>query len=633
MFIKRTTKTVNGIPYHNYLLVQSVKTEKGPRHTTVCSLGNLEPGPPKKWQELAQKIESAIAGQLALKPDPVIDRIVQKAREAGVLAEAQEQNSSVNQTVQDNWAKVDTSTVRVDDAAEAGPVHVAHQIWNKLELDEVLEAANLPERAIRLTEIEVINRLVEPGSEHSVRNWVSRTALPDIFRDDMPPINDTALYRNLDKLHPEREKIEQALTGKEITLFNLKPTIFLYDLTSTYFEGSCAQNTKAKHGYSRDKRSDCRQVVVGLVLNNDGFPTAHEIFDGNRVDCTTVDDMLTTLDKRAGDRKGHTVVVDRGMSGKENLAAIKAKGHHYIVASRQPEREQYLAEFECEQGWEEVIRDVSPNNEHQKKSPVTIKRMNKADETIILCLSGGRAKKDKAIREKKEKLLLVDLEKLRKRIADGKLVQESLIHEQIGRLKERYPRVVRYYDIAFDSNAGKLTWTEDKQQKEKAEKLDGGYLLKSDRKDLSNEEIWRTYSMLTRVENAFRDMKGPLAIRPVFHQTEARVETHIFICILAYHLLVAIEKLLQDAGIFSSWETIKKELSTHQIVTVSMQADNGRILLIRQATNPNPPQALIYNALKIPARIIKPVRIWCDHDSAPPDSPTLLQADAEVGTN
>jgi len=628
MFIKRTTKTVNGIPYHNYLLVQSVKTEKGPRHQTVCSLGNLEAGPPEKWRDLAQKIESAINGQMALKPDSFVDRIVQKARDAGVLTETQEQNNSVNYTVQDNWAKIDTSTVRVDDAAEAGPVHAAHQIWKKLDLDTVLEAADLPERAIRLTEIEVINRLVEPGSEHSVRNWVSRTALPDIFRENMPPINDTALYRNLDKLHPERQKIEQALTEKEITLFNLKPTIFLYDLTSTYFEGACAQNAKAKHGYSRDKRSDCRQVVVGLVLNNDGFPTAHEIFDGNRVDCTTVDDMLTTLDKRAGNGKGHTVVVDRGMSGKENLAAIKAKGHHYIVASRQPEREKFLAEFECELDWEEVLRDVSPNNEYQKKSPVSIKRMNNADETIILCLSGGRAQKDKAIREKKEKLLLADLDKLQKRIADGKLVQEKLIHEQIGRLKERYPRVARYYDLDFDSRAGKLTWAENKQQKEKAIKLDGGYLLKTDRKNLSNDEIWRTYSMLTRVENAFRDMKGPLAIRPVFHQKDDRVETHIFICILAYHLLVAIEKLLQDAGIFSSWETIKKELSTHQIVTVSMQADNGRTLLIRQATNPNPPQTLIYDALKIPAQIIKPVRIWCD-----PETPTPPPADSSVGTN
>ena len=194
-------------------------------------------------------------------------------------------------------------------------------------------------------------------------------------------------------------------------------------------------------------------------------------------------------------------------------------------------------------------------------------------------------------------------------------------------------RTARYYDIAFDSKAAKLTCTENKQQKEKAQKLDGGYLLKTDRKDLSNSEIWRTYLMLTRVENAFRDMKGPLAIRPIFHQMDARVETHIFICILAYHLLVAIEKLLQDAGIFSSWETIKKELGTHQIVTASMQAHDGRTLLIRQATNPNPPQILIYQALKVPAQIIRPVRIWCSPEPAPTDSPALCQATAMVGTN
>ena len=216
-----------------------------------------------------------------------------------------------------------------------------------------------------------------------------------------------------------------------------------------------------------------------------------------------------------------------------------------------------------------------------------------------MCVSEGRAKKDKAIREKKEKLLLADLEGLRKRIAEGRLVQSKLIHEQIGRLKERYPRVARYYDIAFDSKTSQLVWQENKQEKDKAEKLDGGYLLKTDRKDLLGDEIWRIYSMLTRVENAFRDMKGPLAMRPVFHQIDRRVETHIFICILAYHLLVTIEKLLQDAGIFSSWETIKKELGTHQIVTASMKTDSAQTLLIRQATNPNPAQKVIYHALKV----------------------------------
>jgi transposase len=322
------------------------------------------------------------------------------------------------------------------------------------------------------------------------------------------------------------------------------------------------------------------------------------------------------------------------MSSKENLQSIIARGYHYIVASRQPEREQYLAEFESDQGWEEVIREVSPNNQYQKKSCVEIKRIVQAAETHILCISEGRSNKDKAIREKKEKALLADLEKLKKRIAEGKLVQSKLIHEQIGRLKERYPRVARYYDISLESKSCKLVWVENKSEKEKAQKLDGGYLLKTDRKDLSGDEIWRTYLMLTRVENAFRDMKGPLAIRPVFHQLDRRVETHIFICILAYHLLVTIEKLLQDAGIFSSWETIKKELSTHQIVTASMRADNGGVLLIRQPTNPNPAQDVIYKALKIPSEIIEPVRVWWDLQSAPSDTSAIADPFlVPVGTN
>jgi transposase len=631
MFIKRTTKSVNGIPYHNYLLVQSVKTEKGPRHKVVCSMGNLEPGPPEKWLVMAHRVEKAVSGQLPLFNNPMIDRIVSQAREAGMLEPQAEKKvlEKQKQNEPEPWVTVDTRTFQMDDACEAGPVHVGHQIWDKLELNEILESAGLSEKAKQLTEIEVINRLVEPGSEHSVRNWVSRTALPDIFREDLTPVNDTALYRNLDNLHPERSKIEQALADKERNLFNLQSTIFLYDLSSTYFEGLCANNTNAKHGYSRDKRSDCRQVVLGLVLNGEGFPTAHEIFEGNRSDSTTVEDMLTTLDNRTGGQKGLTVVVDRGMSGKENLQSITARGYHYIVASRQAEREQYLAEFESEQGWEEVLREVSPNNERQKKSSVMIKRIAQAAETHILCVSEGRTKKDKAIREKKEKLLLADLEGLRKRVAEGRLVQSKLIHEQIGRLKERYPRVARYYNIAFDSQTSQLVWEENKQGKKKAEKLDGGYLLKTDRKDLSGDEIWHIYGMLTRVENAFRDMKGPLAIRPVFHQLDRRVETHIFICILAYHLLVTIEKLLQDAGIFSSWETIKKELSTHQIVTASMKANNGRILLIRQATNSNPAQKVIYQALKVPSEIIKPVRIWCD----PEPTAVACQDLMPVGTN
>jgi hypothetical protein len=165
MFIKRTTKTINGIPYHNYLLVQSVRTEKGPRQNVVCSLGNLEPGPPEKWRQMARNVESALSGQLSVKRDPVVERMVQMVRQSAVLDPESKQKllERQKQNEPEQWIKVDSRTLQLDDACEADPVHVAHQIWNKLELDEVLEAAQLPDNAKRLTEIEVINRLVEPG--------------------------------------------------------------------------------------------------------------------------------------------------------------------------------------------------------------------------------------------------------------------------------------------------------------------------------------------------------------------------------------------------------------------------------------------------------------------------------------
>src|SRR6185436_13671110 len=168
-------------------------------------------------------------------------------------------------------------------------------------------------------------------------------------------LDDDALYRNLDRLHPNREGIERALAQREESLFNLDPTYCLYDLTSTYFEGQCLANPKAQRGYSRDHRPDCKQVVVGLVLDRDGFPKAHEVFEGNRQDRATLEDMLSLLEKRTRQRGGATVIVDRGMAYEENLAQIRARGHHYLVASRQSERQAWLDEIEEEHGWHEIF--------------------------------------------------------------------------------------------------------------------------------------------------------------------------------------------------------------------------------------------------------------------------------------
>ena len=231
-------------------------------------------------------------------------------------------------------------------------------------------------------------------------------------------------------------------------------------------------------------------------------------------------------------------------------------------------------------------------------------------QTLALCWSEGRTLKERAIRERAQARFLADIENLQGRIASGRLRQEAKIHEAIGRLKERYSRVARYYQIHYERAAGLLSWREDQARKKKAQALDGSYLLKTSRSDLDAEEIWRTYILLTRVESAFRTMKSPLCERPIFHHLERRVETHIFLCVLAYHLLVCIERAFLDRGIHTSWETLREQLSTHQVVTVRLPASDGPILTIRRDTRPEELHQHIYQTLRIPERILLPIKHW-----------------------
>jgi transposase len=602
VFIKRTTRRVGTKTYVNHLLVESVATAQGPRHRTICSLGTLAPAPAEDWRSLAHKLSAALGGQTTLVPDPVVDALAARARPARGRAPAGPAGDDV--------VAIHPAQVRVEDVREAGPVHVGHQLWQALTLDTILAEAGLSARARRLSEIMTLNRLVSPASEHAMPDWIRRTALSDMLGTDFGTLSDEALYRNLDRLHPQRAAIEQALAARERSLFNLDDTIYLYDLTSTYFEGQCPQNPQAKRGYSRDHRPDCKQVVVGLVLDRDGFPKAHEVFDGNRQDRTTVDEMLTALEQRTGRRGGATVVIDRGMAFAENLAQIRARGHHYLVAGRPPERHAHLDAFEDDTGWTEIVRTPSPRNPGQHKMRVVIKRAVSGAEVHILCRSDGRRAKDQAIRDTHEQRFLRDLTKLQARVARGRLRAAPKIHEALGRLKERYSRVARYYALAYDEATRAVTGTPQADLQTRAQPLDGTYLLRTDRQDLSDEEIWRLYMLLTRVEAAFRAMKSPLMERPIFHHLEHRVQTHIFLCVLAYHLLVAIEKRCLDQGVHTSWATLREQLSTHQVVTVVLPAANGQTLRLRTSSTPEAIHFEIYRTLQIPSEVMKPVRTW-----------------------
>jgi len=373
MYIRKTTRKVKDKVYENYLLVESVMTPKGPRQRTICSLGHLKPRPRKEWLLLAQKVETALKGQLTFEEkEPEVEEILEKAKAFESQVKRPEKDKG------DDVVSIHTDKVQMEKAREAGPVHVGYQFWKKLKMDEILKRAGFSEKTRLLTLLMVMNRLISPSSEHKMPNWINSTALSDLLSVDLVSLNDEALYRNLDKLYPKRGIIESLLAEKEKSLFDLDDTIYLYDLTSTYFEGMCLLNPQAKRGYSRDKRFDAKQVLVGLVIDRDGFPKAHEIFSGERKDSTTLTEMLDTLERRVGKREGATVVVDRGMAFEDNISEIKEKGYHYIVATRQAERNRYLDEFE-KGGFHLLLRNTSSTNPTRKKSGIFIKKMEQGD--------------------------------------------------------------------------------------------------------------------------------------------------------------------------------------------------------------------------------------------------------------
>ena len=620
MYIRKTVRRYKDKTYVNFLLVESVLTDKGPRQKVVCSLGDLSPRPPEQWLALARKLQDALTGQLSLPGMAAEDPELEQLKH--VLPTQTAPHGDVDTSITAISSPSDLIAVHIDHVTyeaprPAGHIHVGREYWKRLGLDDILKSLGFSPWLVSLTCAMTLNRLIHPAAEYAMPDWIRSTAMADILGVDFSRLPEDPLYRNLDRLHPHRAAIESALAEREQSLFNLGNTILLYDLTSTYFEGQAALIPKAKRGYSRDHRPDCKQLVVGLVIGREGFPRAHEIFEGNTQDRQTLATMIDLLKKRVGLPEGSTIVVDRGMAFAENIAELRRRNLHYVVAAGQKERDRLLAEFETVDGFEEVIRRPSPRNPGQKKSSVRVKAHPSTDELLILCISHERVEKDRAIRAKQEGRFLKDVARLQARIENGRLKKEIKIGEAIGRLKERYPRVARYHSLSFDAKTRQLKNEPDEEKRQIAASLDGSYLLRTDRKELSAEEGWRIYASLTRAENAFRCMKSPLCERPIFHHLEHRVESHIFLCILAYHLLVAIETTLLRQEIHTSWATVRDLLATHEIATIVLPTDQNGVLRIRRSATPEPDHKVLYEALGVPTEIIRPVKTW---ERNPPNS-------------
>ncbi len=598
MFIGQLKVSRNGRSYTYHRLLESVRTDKGPRQRLVLSLGTLEL-PKSEWPRLAERIEDLLNHQEQI-PFGASD-LDQLAAPFAERIRHKQQRRRAQQEGQGTAKEVYPERSSSEHVRELGPEYVAHVFWQRLHCDQLLQRCGFSPRQCRLAEIQVAGRLIAPRSERGTAGWFARTALAELMPDRVPSVNKDALYRISDQLYEHRVAIETGLAARERELFALEETIILYDLSSTYFEGIATRNKKAAHGYSRDHRPDCRQVVVGLVLDGEGFPKAHEVFTGNTKDENSMPQMLASLDRRSGSIAGWpsqpTVIMDRGLASDENLNLLRARGQHYIVASQQSERHELFPEIDA-------CRYVPVKVDAKGRTVVSGQLRLHQGELYVLCHSVARAAKDGAIRQRFEQRFEQDANKLTARVAAGRLKQPEKINQAIGRLLGRYPRVARYYTVQMltdEEGRAEVRWARKDAQRQLAEELDGTYLLRTDRTDLTEADLWKLYVLLARIERSFRYLKSNLGIRPVFHQRTERADAHIFISLLAYHLLHAIERRLQENGDHRSWPTIRDLLSTHQMVTIVHQCTDGTVLRVRRPSQPELEQRKIYRALRIPA--------------------------------
>ena len=366
---------------------------------------------------------------------------------------------------------------------------------------------------------------------------------------------------------------------------------------------------ESRYKYKRlTKRNDCPQIVIGMVFDRYGFELTHKIFEGNQTDSKTLVHMIKSLQDQLDSNllsEKPLVIVDAGVATKKNLKLLSKNNFDYLVNDSRRSRSKYSEEFANEKDFK-CISDRDP------QKPVLVKRIEdplwtnktgiKKPDTLVLCKSAGRQDKEYAIYSSVEKKFLIALEKLKKRIDTGKLKADDKIQHAIGRLKERYSRVARFYTITFlnSNNTGSgFSWSRDDDKYNETESLFGCYVLRCCRDNLCAEDLWRLYITLTKAEDGFRCLKSRLGLRPNFHQRENRVDGHVFITVLAYHLHQYIMHQLHEQGDHRNWHTIRCILQTHVISTTIVPTIKGQLYRIRKAGIPDASQNAIYKMLKV----------------------------------
>ena len=574
MFLRPNFRHKDGKDHTYWSLVETVRTADGPRQRTLCYLGELNDSAQGRWLKTIEVFnEQGESQQLKLFPSDVSP----PEDDAGV-------------------ARVRLDQVRLERSRRFGDSFLALELWKRLELDGFWEAlldgaedaADVPWS--RIAALLAVNRLCAPGSELAIEErWYPSTALDDLLVIEEGKINDTRLYRCLDRLLPHKTKLERHLAGRYGELFRAEFDVLLYDLTSSYVEGAAEKDPMMRRGYSRDHRPDCKQVVIALIVNVEGFPLSYETFDGNRADVTTMESVLRMVERKYGQAR-RVWVFDRGVVSEENLEALRRRGGHYLVGTPRAKLKQFEKQL-LEGGWEQVRPEVE----------VKLVPTPQGEETYILCRSTARRAKEQAIRSRFSTRMEKALTALQKRVAEGQLKDRHKIERSVGKIQARHSQVADLYEmkVAEKDGALALEWQALEGRQTWQQAREGAYLLRTNLPPQEPVKLWKSYIQLTEAEAAFRVLKSELSIRPIFHQLERRAKAHILVAFLGYALWVTLKHLLIRKGSDLSPARALGLLGTLVSTDIVLPTTDGREIRLRRITTPSDEQKQVLDLLSI----------------------------------
>ena len=574
MFIRPCYRKKNGKRHAYWALVESYRTDRGPRQRVVAYLGQLSDTERHGVKQAAEGKRKSPYEQLRMfgadtKPEP-------------------------------DWVEVDTANVRVENELDFGGPWLAIELIRQLQLDTLFESV-MPRGSedvpwAKMALVLAISRLCNPSSELFIaEHYYRSTALPELLGIPADKINQQRLYRALDKLLPHKEVLEKHLKNRLGELFDLEYDLLLYDVTSTYFEGQCKANGAAQRGYSRDNRSDCKQICIGLVVSKCGMPLGYEVFAGNLNDVKTWQEIVTTMEARYG-KADRIWCGDRGMMSKENIEFMESGGRRYIIGASKGT----LKKFE---------QELLQSNWRKIRDGLEVKLCRSPDggqETYILCRSQDRREKEKAMHERFEKRIDEALEKVRTSCQKYKRKKEA-IDRRIGKIMAGNSRAAGLFEVEVKQVDGRavVSWTKNEKWRDWATLNEGCYLLRTNVSDWSAEDLWQAYIQLTEAEAAFRVHKSDLRLRPVWHQKEDRVLAHILVCFLAYVLWKTLHQLAKAGGLGDEPRRIFEEIGKISLVDVVLPTRDGPEIRRRCVRRPTDHQAILLDrlALELPRQI------------------------------